>query len=211
MTTCVQCLNELSTMRMADVGTRSPVAIHCESCPSCADVMQGVAYAERRLSTALSEARSAFTSDELSQNAMSRSEFLRRKVVGRWVRGLLAACASVIFWFFIERVVMPQVEPRQVVRESIFLNCITPEQALEIATPYLRSSGSSIYKAGSEAITLSGQPAEFAAAVNHIKVVDDKQKCQLSRGESRPLVHVYKEPPTTSAPATTSNDKPGKD
>ena len=223
MTTCAQCLSELSTMRMADMRPGTPVALHCESCPDCTGIMQEIAYAERRLSTALSEARSGFTPEELSETALTGSERERRKYVGRWTRGLLAAAGCVTFFFFMQNVFIPRVDPPQPIsRETISLNCITPQQAMEIATPYLRSHGSSIYTAGGlKAITISGQPAEFIQAVNHVKLVDDEQKCQLpspaiagTPGSDVVPVHVDnpdEKPATAPPPTATSSGIPKKD
>jgi len=170
-------------------------------------VVRETTYAEQRLSDALREMNPGLTADELTVNALEGSERIRRKEVARWVRGLLAAAGCITFYFFMQNVFIPRVDPPQrVVRETIFLHCITPQQAAEIATPYLRSHGSSIYMTGSQAITLSGQPAEYAQAVNHIRVLDDEAKCALPAVVSTPAT-------TTPAPTpgATSSGIPGKD
>ncbi len=207
MTTCAECLTAVSTMRLADILPGSPLALHCEACPDCASLVRETAYAERRLSDTLREMRPGLSADSLSASALEGSERLRRKEVGRWVRGLLSAAACITVYFFVENVIIPRVDPPQrIVRETILLKCITPEQAAEVATPYLRSHGSAIYRTGGlHAITLSGQAPEFTDAVNHVKVLDDEARCTL------PLVAPTPAPTPAPAPDATSSDKPGKD
>lgn len=206
MTTCAQCLSELSTMRMTDLRPGSQVALHVESCPNCSDVAQEIAYAERRLSTALSEARSGFTPEELSEAALTGSERWRRQYVGRWVRGLLAAAGCVTFWFFMEKVFIPRVDPEpRTVTETIRLRCISSEEAMDLATPYLRSTGAIYSRKGSPIVTVRGTPDEFARAAAVIKSIDDAAACPIPNSSSG---RVEPAGPITTI---TSSDKPKKD
>lgn len=205
MTNCAQCLTDLSTMRMADVQPGSPAAVHIESCPRCAGIAEEIAYAERRLSTALAETRSSYTPGELSQGALLGSERERRKVVGRWVRGVLAVVGCVMFAFFMENVILPRAEESEKIRtETISLRCLTNEQAMEIATPYLRSGTISAPK-GMRVVTVRAKHDEFEQAISRIKSIDDAQTCALPNP-------AYIDPSITMPQLkSTSSDKPKKD
>jgi hypothetical protein len=204
-------------MRLADLRPGSPVADHCASCPSCASVAQETTYAERRLSDALSESRSAITPEDLSYRALVESERVRRKVVGRWVRGLLLAAGCVTFWFFMEDVFVPWTDgSRRTAMETITFKCLTAEQASEIATPYLRSSGSAIYLAKDiHTITLRGRADEFVRAKTELMGMDDRQHCDLPdlalREAERVKIVTDEINAAKKAAAATSGGTPKKD
>jgi hypothetical protein len=206
MTTCAQCLNDLSTMRMSDVRPGTSAALHLESCPRCASIAEEIAYAERRLSIALTETGSSFTPEELSHRALHGSERDRRRVVARWVRGLLAVAGCGAFAFFMESVFIPMSERSEKIRtETISLRCLTPEQAMEIATPYLRSTGSISSPKGMRIVTIRGKTNEFQQAIARVKSIDDAQTCALPNP-------AYIDPSVTMPELkTTSSDKPKKD
>jgi hypothetical protein len=217
MTTCAECLDAISTMRLADLKSGSDVADHCASCPSCAGIVQETVYAERRLSEALSAARSGIAPEDLSYRVLAESERVRRKQVGRWVRGLLAAAGCVTFWFFMQDVFVPWTGgEKSIAMETIALKCLTAEQASEIATPYLRSSGSAIYSAKDvHMITIKGRSDEFARAKMEIMGIDDRQQCDLPgadvRAAKRAKIEADLIEAAQKAAAATSGDKPGKD
>ena len=217
MTTCAECLRNISTMRLADITPGSPVADHCASCPSCASVVQETTYAERRLSDALAEARMAIPPEDLSYRVLAESERVRRKVVGRWVRGLLAAAGCVTFWFFMEDVFVPWTDgANRTAMEKITLKCLTAEQASEIATPYLRSSGSAIYlEKDIHTITIRGRADEFVRAKTEVAGVDGRQHCDLPdlqlRAADRAKIQADQIKAALKAAAATSTDKRGKD
>jgi hypothetical protein len=212
MTTCAECLKDFSTMRLSELRPGSRVADHCASCASCASVIQETTYAERRLSGALSEARSAYSPDDLSHRVFAESERIRRKEVGRWVRGLLLAAGCVTFWFFMQDVFVPWTDgAKRTAMEAITLKCLTAEQASEIATPYLRSSGSAIYLAKDvHTITIKGRADEFVRAKTEVMGMDSRQHCD--RPGSDPSSQRAKfEADRAADAAATSAGKPGKD
>jgi hypothetical protein len=214
MTTCAECLQTFLTMPLAELRPGSPVVEHCVSCPACAKVIQETTYAERRLSSALAEARSACTAEDLSNRVLAESERVRRKEVGRWVRGLLVAAGCITFWFFMEDVFVPWTGGKKsIATETIGLRCLTAEQASEIATPYLRSSGSAIYVTKDiHAITIKGRSDEFARAKMEITGVDSRQRCDLqSSGASSQRAKFEADRKAAGAAVSTSSGKPGKD
>ena len=219
MTTCAQCLSDLSTMRVTDMRQSSPTAMHIQSCPRCASIAEEIAYAERRLSTALAESHSSHAPEELSEAALLGSERERRKEVGRWIRGILTGAGCVVVFLFVEKVVIPvSRQSDNITTETISLRCLTPEQAMEIATPYLRSTGSISSPKGMRIVTIKGKHDEFEAAISRVKSIDDAQSCALPNP-----VYPYPSPTSVqpSAPVgpsaiqagqpTTSSDKPKRD
>lgn len=197
MTTCAHCLSELSTMRLIDMRAGSPVALHCASCSDCASVAQEIGYAERRLAASLAEARPGFTPEELAFSALDQSERLRRKTVGRWVSGLLAAAGCITFWFFMQNVFVPWTDgSNRTAMETITLRCLTADQASTLATRYLKWGGSKIYFADIHTITLKGRADDLVRARAEIAGVDNKITCKV---------------PAADAAPSTSTDKPGKD
>ena len=193
-------------MRVSDLREGTSAARHIASCPQCAGIAAEIAYAERRLSSALAETQSSFTPEEMSYGALVGSERERRKVVGRWVRGLLAAAGCVTFFLFMENVILPRAGQSEKIRtETISLRCLTPEQAMEIATPYLRSTGAIYTTKGMRVVTVRGRHAEFQQAVAHISSIDDAQQCALPNP-------AYMDPSRTMPELkTTSSDRPKKD
>jgi len=184
-------------MRLTDMRAGSPVALHCASCSDCASVAQEIGYAERRLAASLAEARPGFTPEELAFSALNQSERLRRKTVGRWVSGLLAAAGCVTFWFFMQNVFVPWTDgSNRTAMETITLRCLTADQASTLATRYLKWGGSKIYFTDIHTITLKGRADDLVRARAEIAGVDNKVMCKASA--------------TDVAPSTLT-DKPGKD
>jgi hypothetical protein len=193
-------------MRLSDMRPGTAAALHLESCPQCASIAQEIAYAERRLSLALAATQSSFTPEELSHGALLGSERERRTNVASWARGGLTAIGVAIGLFFVGNFIIPVSQQSDKIRtETISLRCLTPEQAMEIATPYLRSDGSISSPKGMRFVTIRGKHDEFEAAISRVKSIDDAQRCALPNP-------AYIDPSVTMPQLkTTSSDKPKKD
>ena len=199
MTTCSETLNALSSARVSDISPGSTIALHCATCPQCMRVADEVRYAEYRLAASLNEARPGFRSEEVAIAAMEGSEFRRRRRIGRWVRGALAVVAMGIFGVVMETRVEDDNSSRKLVTETLMLRCLSPSQAAELVTPYLRSSGTAVYKSEDlPTITIRGKPDEVISAKRLIDGIDNTGACARLPGSTAP------------APAT-SDAKPGKD
>jgi hypothetical protein len=180
MTSCSECLQAFSTMPLAEVRPGSIVGDHCASCASCSSVIQETVYAERRLSSALAESRSAYTSEQLADRVLAESERIRRKEVGRWVRGLLAAAGCITFWFFMQNVFVPWTGgERSTATETLTMHCLFTDEASSLVTPYLRSGRSGVYRSGLHTITIRGRSDEVARAKLEVLGVDSRQQCDL--------------------------------
>ena len=193
MTTCAECLSAMSTSRVSDLEPGSSIALHCATCADCSRVAEEVRYAEHRLATALNEQRSGLDSSELTVAAMKGSERLRRLRVGRWIQAALIVAGCYVFFVFMEQ--RTKGDEAAITTRTVTLQCIQPEQAIALASPFLRSNGVVYSVPGIPAVIVRGKPEEFRRAVSAIEQFD--VKCQLPRA--------------TTQPAPTSPAKPGKD
>jgi len=164
VTTCAECLQEISTARLADVRPGTAVAYHAASCPSCAGVLEDIRFAEWQLATSLNELQPQSSTQSLIQGALEGSERLRRRRLARWMRGGLAAAACGVCFVFME--MRTETDPENdVITETIRLKCMTATQASDLATMYLRSSVSRIFVSDElRTITLRARSDEYAAA-----------------------------------------------
>ena len=181
MTECAECLSALSTARLSDVTPGSAIALHAARCPACMEVVEEVRQSEYRLALGLNESAAGHASRDLAWAAIEGSEFRRRQRIARWARGGLALAAMGVFGIFMETRsgTDPSQRPRVNV-ETLRLRCLSPAAAADLVTPYLRSSGSVVYRADdAHAITIRGRPAEIAAAMSQIDRFDDPNECTL--------------------------------
>jgi hypothetical protein len=86
------------------------------------------------------------------------------------------------------------VDAHGIATRTMTLQCITPDQAIALATPYLRSEAAVYPVPGISAITVRGKREEFRRAVSAIEQFD--VTCQL---------------PRATQPPATSPARPGRD
>ena len=208
MTTCAECLTTMSTSRVSDLEPGSAVALHCATCANCTRVAEEVRYAEYRLATALNEQRSAMNSSDVTVAAINGSERLRRSRIARRLQIALIVAGCYVFYVFMEQRTQPNlraldnlpaipeavVDAHGIATRTMTLQCITPDQAIALATPYLRSEAAVYPVPGISAITVRGKREEFRRAVSAIEQFD--VTCQL---------------PRATQPPATSPARPGRD
>ena len=114
----------------------------------------------------------------------------RRQTARSWRIGLFAALITVAavgasrLIPAYERAV-PVVFGGGMITETIELHCITPQQALDLASPLLRHGQPAEYTVRDlPQVTIRGLPKEFAAAKTAIETHD--AKCQLPRPTTAP-------------------------
>ena len=199
MTTCAECLKALSTARLSDINPGSAIALHCYTCPQCNRAAEEVRYAEYRLAASLNEAAPSEQGSNVAAFAVVESERLRRRRIARWVRGALAIVAMGIFAAAMEAITEDDPATHStLITETVVLRCLSEQAAGELVTPYLRQSGSAVYRSGGiRALTIRGRIEEVAAARTVLERLDKTGECAVS-------------PPTTPAPVT-SGGTPGKD
>ena len=195
MTTCAECLTALSTMRLAEIGEGSPIRQHYSTCPDCSRIAEDLQYAEHRLALALSEMGSSLPPELIARDAITGSERLRRRTMGKWIRIGLGIFAALILGSYVveQRAVLPR---REIITRTIVLKCASTDVATEVVTPYLRSHGAAVYGSrNASLITIRGINPEVEAAISQIDQLEARS-CAIPQ-------------PTT--PVTPSGETRGKD
>lgn len=199
MTTCAECLSVLSTTRLADIPRNSPVSAHIETCPNCSRLVTEMQVAERRLAVSLDSSIPNMPPTLVAANAITGSELEHRQSVARWVRRALAFATGLLVVAFLRSDTgkyMTGADDFQ--RQSIQIDCLTAASAMDLATPFLRSSHSKVYSSPDrKLITVQGKAQEVAQALAKIELMERMNGCLL---------------PRTRAPEPTpAAEKPGKD
>jgi hypothetical protein len=153
-------------------------------------------YAEFHLIRALNEQKPGDDPSQITAAAIDGSEKLRRKKIGRWMRGVLAVIACGVFAVFMQQRTRPDssatlesAPENGVVTKTVSLACLRPDQAMAIATPYLRDKAAIYTVPDTRVITLRGKVREIRRALSEINKFD--ASCQLPT-------------PVPTVPATTS-------
>jgi hypothetical protein len=172
MTSCAECLTAMSTLRLSELTGNAAVTAHTATCERCAEVASSIRFAEQRLAVTLADARPTRFSEEIADEAIVGAEKLRRRTAARWFRGALGALACAIAGTYLWENVWPGPKP-DVVTETLVLRCATPEDASQIASPYLRSDGAAIITArAAHTLTLRGARPEIMQAMAQVDALD---------------------------------------
>ncbi len=197
MITCNECLNALSTSRLSDIRSGSPVATHYSTCDACRRVVHDLQYAENGLASVLDQFGPRATPQAVARNAAD-SMFRRRRRIARVARVGLALVAVGVTAIGFEAFFEGDPPTTQVVK----LACLSSERALEISLPYL-GAGAYISTTGSQSrsIKLEGTELDVAEAAARITAADKSASC------ANPALQTT-EP---EVPATSQADKAGTD
>jgi hypothetical protein len=179
MTSCSECLTELSTSRLSDIRANSPVALHYMHCENCRRVADDLFQAEHRLANALAESRPWSSANMVAERALEGSEKLRRRRVARWLRAGLASAAFIVFGIFMSTRMEDDSPEPTVITEVVALNCISSTLAGEIARAYLHSDRAVVIRPAEtgRVITLRGNVAEVMTARSQIIAIDAAGTC----------------------------------
>jgi hypothetical protein len=199
MTTCAECLAVLSTTRLADITNDAAISGHINTCPRCSRLVTDMQFAEQRLALSLSSSFPSMPPTQLAAEAMTGSERMRRQSVARWIRRGLSFTAALLFVIFLRTDTGARlIGADESVRVIVKLKCISPEAAMDLASPLLRGRGSMVSRAKDlNIITVQGQAKEVAQALAQINQIDSPDRCATPRP-----------PAGTTIPA---DGKPGKD
>jgi hypothetical protein len=135
---CDDYLSMLATLpvdELADGRARE----HADTCPECNRVTRVVVARERSMLAVYGELPMAATAPEVAARALRTS---RHRTVSLYYRiGLgLSAAAALLYAVYARR--DSATPPVPTVRETIRLQCLSPEQAAEVLRPYLHRTGS---------------------------------------------------------------------
>ena len=197
--TCQECLAVLATGSLRELTPESPVMSHAATCPECSRVTTQLR--EREL-----HAADMFNSLPPLSNPLTIAETAagmgRRRRKGRIVVMITGTALAATIWIAAATTVIPALN-RADVRvasdlrtETIQLSCLSPKQAGDIISPYVRSHGSTFYlpSSGLSAITVRGTIKELRKSHDLISQFenDPSAACHLS-----PPIGEILAPPTT--------------
>ena len=182
MTTCSECLSVLSTTRLSDIPGDSAVSHHVATCPNCSRLVSDMMYADQRLSLALDSSLPNTPPTTVASNAMiTGDEREHRESVAKWFRRGLAIAAGIIAVAFMRGDIGRYMTgDDDFERQTIVLRCISSAQAVELATPVLRSNVGRVSRAGDlQMVTIQGKHQEVNAALDQIEQAERLPQCQL--------------------------------
>ena len=203
MTTCAECLATLSTTRLSEISGDSAVAAHVQTCPSCSRLVTEMKFAEQRLAVSLDDSIPTMPPTQVAADAIVGSEKMRRESVAKWIRRGLAFSAGIMFVFFMRTDLGQRIiGSEDFRRQTVELRCISPQAAMDLATPLLRSRRGRIYTAkGLNIVTVQGEKEEIAQVLAQIDQVDNPSRCALPGSTA----------PTPAPVVSPEAEKPGKD
>ena len=167
---CHECLAELSTVSLREMQPDSPVMQHCASCADCASLTTRLRAMEYDTASTLNNLPPLTSPVSLAETSATLS---RRRRVGRLVVTLSGIVGAIIVAVVASTMLVPQtiwngitgpVASSALRTETITLTCLSPEQAADIVSPYVRSCGSVYYtpSSGISVITVRGTADKIA-------------------------------------------------
>jgi hypothetical protein len=166
---CRECLAELSTASLREMQPDSAVMQHCATCTDCASLTTRLRELEYNSASALNNLLPLTSPVGLAETSATLS---RRRRVGRLVVTMSGIIGAIIIAVVASTMLVPRtiwngiagsVSASELRTETITLTCLSPEQAGEIISPYVRSRGSVYYTptAGLSVITVRGTAREI--------------------------------------------------
>lgn len=177
---CQECLAELSTGSLRELQPDSPVMQHCATCADCASLTSRLREMEYETASTLNNLLPLTSPVSLAETSATLS---RRRRVGRLVVTMSGVIGAIIVGIVASTMLVPQtiwngiagpVASSALRTETIALSCLSPEQAGEIISPYVRSHGSVYYTPtlGLSVITVRGTADEIARSRDLIRELE---------------------------------------
>lgn len=222
---CHECLEELATGSLRELTPESAVSRHAANCPDCGPLLTQLRDREYQAANVLNNLPPM--SDPVAV-AESAGRLARRRRLGGVVVTLMSIALGITIWFTADTMISDFGHSQfgdNLRTETISLSCLTPEQAGEIISPYVRSHGSIYYipPAGVSAITVRGTPSELSQVRTLLRNFDsgrnaschadmattfrqlDRQLQELQKVQ--PALADVKPNPTTRKPDNNQKDK----
>jgi hypothetical protein len=165
---CRECLSELATGSLRELTSESAVMQHCVTCPDCGPLATLLRDREYNAATVLNSLPPLSNPISVAETA---GMLARRRRVGKVVVFLSGAALVATIWTMpfvtgFGRMMIGADRPASPMlrTETIQLSCLSPEQAGDIISPYVRTRGSTYYvsRSGLQAITVRGTTSELA-------------------------------------------------
>ena len=156
--------SELATGSLRELTPESSVSRHAANCPDCGPLLTQLRDREYQAATVLNSLPPM--SDPIVV-AESAGRLARRRRLGGVVVTLTSIALALTIWFAAYTMISdfgPQLSVEGLRTETISLSCLTPEQAGEVISPYVRTRGSTYYVGppGVSAITVRATPSELS-------------------------------------------------
>lgn len=220
---CRECLEELATGSLRELPPESAVSRHAANCPDCGPLLTQLRDREYQAASVLNGLPPM--SDPIVV-AESAGRLARRRRLGGIVVTLTSIALGLTIWFAADTMISdfgPSLSTESLRTETVSLSCLTPEQAGEIISPYVRSHGSTYYvaPAGVSAITVRAMPSELSQVRTLLRNFDNSRNAschtdmaatfqQLDRQlkelqKLQPVLAGVKPPPATTKPGNTKD------
>lgn len=190
--TCAEVLSTLSTASLRDMPADSPLMAHCAECADCSRVTTTLREREYEAASVLNGLPPLGNPIAIAERSVLTSK--RRRLGNIAVFGTGTALAVTI-WIAASLSIIPALNraDRRIATtlrtETIPLTCLSPKQAGDIISPYVRSQGSAYYlpTSGLSAITVRGTPRELEKSRNLLGDFenDPNAACRVSADADR--------------------------
>jgi hypothetical protein len=187
--TCEDCLSALATESLREIGPDSPVMQHCATCPECARLTTMLRDREYETATLLNGLPPMSNPLTVAEAAIGTA---RRRRFGQVAVMASGAALIVTIWISAATTIIPALNRADarilstLRTETMQLTCLSPKQAGDIISPYVRSNGSAYYlpSSGISAITVRGTLGELEKSRNLIREFeqDPAASCRVDIG-----------------------------
>jgi hypothetical protein len=165
--TCEECLSALATESLREMTPDSAVMQHCERCPDCARVTTALRDREYETATVLNSLPPMSNPLTVAETAVGTAQ---RRRLGRVAVMISGGALVATLWIVAAMVVIPAFDDGHVSAgstlhtETMALSCLSPQQAADLISPYVRTRGSTFYvsTSGISTITVRGTPGELS-------------------------------------------------
>lgn len=174
---CRECLEELATGSLRELTPESAVSRHAANCPDCGPLLTQLRDREYQAASVLNGLPPM--SDPIVV-AESAGRLARRRRLGGVIVTLTSIALGLTIWFAADTMISdfgPNLSMESLRTETVSLSCLTPEQAGEIISPYVRTRGSTYYvaPAGVSAITVRATPSELSQVRTLLRNFDNSR------------------------------------
>jgi hypothetical protein len=191
---CDECLTIVEQAPVAELAENTAVREHGATCAECSRVITLVIDGERSLATSLDRQASTVSAIHTAETAVATA---RRRRSARLLAGVVAIAIAIAAWAAVVQVIVPGIRTTTTLvrgtqqTETIALQCLSPTQAGDLISPYVRSSGSVYYPAKPplRLITVRATAEELQKVRALLKQFDgaDGSQCPIPTAPSGPL------------------------
>ena len=172
---CQECLEELATGSLRELSTESAVSRHAATCPDCGPLLTQLRDREYQAATILN------TLPPISDPIMvaeSAGKLSHRRRMGGAVVTLASIALGLSIWFAASTLIPDIIDGGHgmggLQTETIPLSCLSPQQAGDIISPYVRGRGRIYYVTPDVgAITVRAAPTELWRIKDVLKNFDN--------------------------------------